>query len=105
MDLTKDLTDLFSNTASNPVASKFTDLGSVLSALFQIIFYLAIFLAFAWLAWGAFQYLFAGGKKEELAKARTRITWAIIGLIIILLAFTLTQFGAEILQYRGGLPF
>lgn len=105
MDLTKDLTELFSNTASNPLAGRFNKLGDILSAFLQIIFYLAIFLAFAWLAWGAFQYLLAGGKKEELAKARARITWAIIGLIIILLSYTLTQFGAEILQYRGGLPF
>jgi len=48
---------------------EFVDLASFLSPLLNIVFYIAVFLAFYFLVWGAFQYILAGGKKEELAKA------------------------------------
>ncbi len=85
----------------------FTDLASFISPLLNIIFYLALFLAFFWLVWGAFAYLVAQGQKENLAKARARITWALIGLVVILLAFFLAKFIGEIFKdvLKGGLPF
>lgn len=84
----------------------FTDLSSFISPLLNIIFFIAVFWAFYYLVWGAFQYIVAGGKKEELAKARSRITWALIGLIIIFLAFFVAKFVSEIFPPgKGGLPF
>lgn len=79
-------------------------LGDIISGFFQIAFFLAGFLAFFWFVWGAFQYIFAGGDKEKLGKARSRITWAIVGLIIVALAFTISQFAQQILKPRGGTP-
>ncbi|MBI4035691.1 hypothetical protein HY383_01955 [Candidatus Daviesbacteria bacterium] len=84
----------------------FNNLASLISGLLNIVFYLAVFFAFYWLVWGAFQYILAQGKKEELGKAKARITWALIGLIVILLAFIITKFAAEIFPpSKGGLPF
>ena len=81
-------------------------LGSLLSALLIIVFYIAIFLAFYYLLWGAFQYILASGKKEDLAKARSKITWALVGLIVIFSSFFLAKFAAQILPPgNGGLPF
>lgn len=81
-------------------------LGAILSAILNILFYMAVFLTFYFLVWGAFQYLVAAGNKEELAKARARITWALIGLIVIFLAFFVAKFAGEIFTPgRGGLPF
>jgi len=77
----------------------------LLSGGLNIALYIALFIAFYYLVWGAFQYIVASGKKEELAKARARITWALIGLIVVLLAFFIAKFAAEILQPKGGLPF
>ncbi len=71
----------------SPTKSSFTDLGSTLSAFYGVIFYIAFFLVLIWLVWGIFQYLFAGGNKEGLAKARGRITWAIVGFVILVIAF------------------
>lgn len=88
---------------NNPVAGQgFNNLSSLLSGFFEIGLFLASFLAFIWFIWGAFQYLFAGGNKEGLAKARSRMTWAIVGLIIFLLAFVITQFIGQILQPKPG---
>lgn len=84
----------------------FTNLASFISPLLNIAFYIAVFLAFYFLVWGGFQYITAGGKKEELAKARSRISWALIGLIVIFLAFFIAKFAAEIFTPKiGGLPF
>lgn len=79
-------------------------LGTVLSSLFQIAFSLAAFLAFFWFVWGAFQYIFAGGDKEKLGKARSRITWAIIGLVIASTSFLIAQFASAILQPKFQTP-
>lgn len=85
---------------------EFTTLGSFLSALYQVAIFIALFLAFYWLIWGAYQYIMARGNKEELAKARSRIIWAIVGLLIVLLAYTLARFASEIFPPdRGGVPF
>ena len=83
-----------------PATFKFSSsskIGDILTGLFEIVVLLAAFLAFIWFVWGAFQYIFAGGNKESLAKARARITWAIVGLIITLLAFLVAQFAQQIL--------
>lgn len=77
---------------------EFQTLGDLISGLLNIAFMVAFFLAFFWMVWGAFHYIFAGGNKEELAKARSRITWAIVGLIILALSFAIAQFAEEIFK-------
>ncbi len=84
---------------------EFTNLSSIISAILNIVFFIAVFIAFYWLVWGAFQYIAAGGNKETLAKARGRMIWALVGLVIIMLAFAASKFFAEVLKPVGGLPF
>lgn len=81
---------------------EFVNLASFISPFLNIAFYIAAFLAFYYLVWGAFQYILAGGKKEELAKARQRISWALVGLIVVFLAYFIAKFGAEIFKSQGG---
>lgn len=86
--------------------SEFTDLASILSPALNIVFYIAFFMAFYYLVWGTFQYILAGGKKEDLAKARARISWALIGLIVVFASFLIAKFASEIFPpTQGGLPF
>lgn len=85
-----------------------TDVGSFLSPLLSIAFFIAAFMAFYWLVWAAFQYILASGKKEELAKARERIRWTLIGLVVVFAAYFMARFASEIFptQFgKGGLPF
>lgn len=89
-----------------PAPSGFTDLASFISPLLTIIFYIAAFLSFYYFVWGAFAYLMAQGNKENLAKARARITFAIIGLIFVFLAYFIATYASEILPpTTGGGPF
>ena len=93
---------------TGPTGSQFTDLASFISPLLTVAFYIAAFLAFYFLIWGAFSYIMAQGNKENLAKARARITYAIIGLLVVLMAYFIATFAGEIFPPapgRGGLPF
>lgn len=84
----------------------FTNLASFITPLLNIVFYVVIFIAFYYLIWGAFQYMMAQGNKEEIGKARARITWAIIGLLVTLMAFFIATFVSQIFPPdKGGLPF
>lgn len=67
-------------------------LGSFISQILNVVFLVAGFLMFFWAFWGVFEYIFAGGNKEGLGKARARITWAIVGFIIVSAAFAISQF-------------
>lgn len=96
------LNDLLKDSGLKALNFKFegAKLAEVLSGLLNIAFYFGAFMAFAWLVWGAFQYILASGKKEELAKARERIKWALIGLMVILTAYLIATFAAQILPTR-----
>ncbi|MDO8573173.1 MAG: hypothetical protein Q7R77_00285 [Candidatus Daviesbacteria bacterium] len=103
------LKDVLDNSGLNKFKFENAKLSAVLSSFLEIAFFLAAFMAFIWLVWGAFAYIMAQGQKENLAKARAKITWAIIGLMIVLMAYFITTFVYEIfkevLDKRGGVPF
>lgn len=82
------------------------NLANVLSPMLTLAFFIAVFIAFYFLIWGALQYMMAQGKKEELAKARDRITWALVGLILVTLSFLIAKFISEsFAPGHGGVPF
>ena len=90
----------------NNSASWFPDLASLISPLLRITFYIAAFLAFYFLIWGAYQYILASGNKENLAKARARITWALIGLMVVLMAYFIAVYASSVFPpNKGGVPF
>lgn len=79
-------------------------LGAVVSDALVLVYFLATFLAFFFLIWGAFQYMVSQGDKDKLAHARSRMIYAIVGLLIILAAFMASQYLAEILNLKGKTP-
>lgn len=84
----------------NPVQDEVnagSNIGGVVSSFLSVGFMVAGMLLLIWLSWGVFQYIFAEGKKENLQKARSRITWAIIGFIITLLAYVVSDYAREII--------
>lgn len=83
---------------------KEASIGGVLSPAFEIVFLIASVLMFIWMVWGIFQYIFAGGNKEALAKAKSRITWAIVGFGIVVVAFTIQQYAKDIFPPNPATP-
>ncbi len=67
------------------------DIGHVLGNVITIIFVLATLAVLFMLIVGAFQYITSGGEKDGASKARGRITNALIGLVILAVAFLLVK--------------
>lgn len=72
-------------------------LGDIISAGLEILFLLAASLSFIWIAVASLQWLFSAGDKEKVARARMRITMALLGLAIVLLAFVIKNFVQDVL--------
>lgn len=65
--------------------------GKVLSNIISIIFALAALMVLFMLILGAFNWITSGGEKEAVGKARNRITHALIGLLVLALAFFIVK--------------
>jgi hypothetical protein len=86
---------------SDTAASKFGKIGDLISALLDLTIILTAFLMFIWMVWGAFEYIFAGGDKEKLGKAQKRLTWAVVGFLLIAVAYFISHLMQEILSPAG----
>lgn len=75
--------------------------GTIVSGFLRVVFFIAGFLMLFWLSWAVFQYIFASGDKEKLAKARARITWAIVGFLITVIAFALSEYAQQIFPLQN----
>src|SRR3972149_12014150 len=72
----------------NPLG--FTNLGEIFQALLTLAFFLAGIAFLAMLVLGGIQWITAGGDAKALDAARTRITNAVVGLVIVVAAYALT---------------
>jgi hypothetical protein len=73
-------------------------LGFVMSEFITVLFYAGGFITFAYLTWGVFQYIIARGEKETLAKARQRITWALMGFVFLIASVFIAQYARTIFE-------
>jgi amino acid transporter len=77
--------------------------GDLIKIIFEVIRYLLSFLGVAAvliIIYGGFLWMSAGGDPEKVGKAKKIITQAIIGLIIILLSYSLTMFVIRLIRGR-----
>lgn len=70
----------------NPLA-KFPDIASLMNIFLPILIAGAAVLLLIMLLYGAFTWITAGGNPENVAKAQKIMTFAILGLIIVVLSF------------------
>lgn len=67
-------------------------LGDVLTAFAAVALYAGAALMFIWLIWGVYQYMIAEGNKEDLAKAKARMRWALIGFVILVVSYFISDY-------------
>ena len=72
--------------------AKFTDLEGVFSSAITWVAIIGGFLAFIALIAGGFRYIVARGDPKAVAAAQSTITWAIIGLAFIIIAWLILVF-------------
>lgn len=69
----------------------FGTISSFISNALVLVFAVAAFIVLIMLIIGAFEWITSGGDKENVAKARNRIINALIGLVILAIAFAMTR--------------
>lgn len=67
------------------------DLGSIVSEFLKYLFPLAGLLLFAYLVVGGFSYLTSGGDPKAMEQAKGKVTNAIVGFIILVVAYWVVQ--------------
>ena len=77
----------------------------VLQNAITIVFILAGLAVLIMLIWGAFQWILSGGEKEKVEEARKRIMSAIVGIVILALAFLIVKVLGRLLNINpmGGI--
>ena len=80
----------------------------IVSGVFGLTLTIAAVLTLMYLLYGAFQWITSGGDKEKLAASRKRITYAIIGLLVVffsalIINLLLSFLGLPTLGGMGGL--
>jgi len=68
-----------SSMASDPVAG----LGKLIGTLVNLFIIGSSFFVLLYMLWGAFDWITSGGEKERVEKARNKITYAVIGMVLI----------------------
>lgn len=64
-------------------------LEQLLSFGVNALFALGVILALFFLMWGGISWITSGGDKDKLEKSRKTIVYAIVGLVVIVLSFTI----------------
>jgi TRAP-type C4-dicarboxylate transport system permease small subunit len=75
-----------------PASAGFTNLASVVTkAINQIVFPVAGIILLLYLVWGGFDYLTSMGDPKKAESGKNKITNAILGFVIIFVAFWIVQ--------------
>ncbi len=80
------------HSADSPPPATLKDLEKVFGNIISIVAIIGGFLAFAALIAGGFRYITARGDPKALAAAQGMITWAILGLAMIIISWLILKF-------------
>lgn len=78
-----------------------TGINNFLSTIINLFFMLAAIAVVFMVVWGAYDFIISFGEKDAIGKARQKITWAIIGLIVLSLSFVIFR----VLEQITGIKF
>lgn len=89
-----------------PTQFKATNIAVIIQGIIRFILIAAFVIAFIMLLVGGIRWILAGGDEKAVASARGTITAALIGLVIVLVAFALIRlveifFGVQIISGEG----
>lgn len=73
-----------------------TTLSGVISNGITIFIIIAVVITVIFIAYSGLQWVSSGGDKQKVAQARLRLTWAIVGLVIVFLAFLIVRIVASV---------
>lgn len=71
--------------------TEFTTLSSIMTQVLPLLFSIAGLLLLLYLLWGGFNYLTSMGDPKKAAVGKQKITYAVLGFLIIFISFWLVQ--------------
>ncbi len=71
--------------------AKFANLGSIVNLIIPILMVGAALLFLIMIISAAFTYLMAGGNPENIKKAQKALTFAVLGLVLVISAYTIMK--------------
>lgn len=80
------------------INSSSLNIGTIISSILPYIFTIAGIILLIYLIFGGFQYMLSGGDPKAAQSARTHITNALIGFLIVFIAFWVVQIFGLILN-------
>ncbi len=87
---------------NDPVQS----VGGLFTFLIRAVISIAALVTLVYMLWGGFDWVTSNGEKEKIQKAQMKITYAVIGIIFIILSFSIFGVVAGnmlgIVQIKGG---
>lgn len=86
-----------------PPAAYFTSIGGIVNVLVGVIMFIAALVFGGMLLYSAFMVITAGGNPENIDTAKKTATYAIIGLVVMFMAYTFVRLIAWMLNVQ--LPF
>jgi len=66
--------------------------GAFLGSIITLLFVIALLIAFAFLIFGGIKWILSGGEKTKVEEARGTIVAALVGLVVVFLAFFIINF-------------
>ena len=66
-------------------------IGAVVSEILKYLYPFAGLILFFMLIWGGFSFLTAAGDEEKIKSGQQRITWAVVGFLVLFVAFWLMR--------------
>lgn len=85
-----------------PDAAGLTDITNIFDRIVEVSVTLAFIALFLLLIWGGFKFVISGGDKESLKAASLTITWALLGMLFLVLAWLALRLIALFTGYESG---
>jgi hypothetical protein len=76
-------------------SNKFNSLGDIVNSVLQILFPIALFLLFVYLMWSGIDLIRNLGDTKMVESAKSRITNAVIGIILLGLSYWVAQIATK----------
>jgi len=75
-----------------PTIETGTTLNKLISVGIELLILLALILCIVFIVWGGINWIMSEGDKQRLNQARQKVLFAVIGLIVVFLAFAIISF-------------
>jgi hypothetical protein len=87
----------------SPLRSEITDISSLISIVMTFLFPIAAVLLFCMVIYSGFVFMTSRGNSQAVSKAQGIIISAIIGFVLLVIAFFLVRLVAFIFGFSGGI--